>query len=96
MFPSAPRLTASETEKLLGPHLQRTYSTDPIALGAASKLLASFKDWIDSAHFYRHEPGNEEIAQPPLSLAINVISLGASYIRWLAEFDPATNAGNGN
>jgi hypothetical protein len=92
MFPSSPRLTAGEIDKHLGPYLQSAFATDATALGATSKLLASFKDWVDSAHFYRHEPGKEEIAQPPLTLAINLVSLGASYIRWLAEMDTITQA----
>jgi hypothetical protein len=87
MFPSAPRLTSSEIDRNLTASLQSMFAADPAAAGAAAKLLASFKDWVDAAHFYRHEPGREEIAQPPLTLAINLVSLGASYIRWLAEID---------
>ena len=89
MFPDAPRLTSSEIEKRLSPVVQKVFNSDAAALGATSKLLASFKDWVDGAHFYRHEPGKEEIAQPPLPLAINFVSLGASFIRWLAEIDAA-------
>jgi hypothetical protein len=87
MFPSAPRLTSSEIDKNLTPRLQSAFAADVTATGAAQKLLASFKGWVDASHFYRHEPGREEIAQPPLELAINLVSLGASYIRWLAEID---------
>lgn len=94
MFASSPRLTSKET-RLLAPMLQRVYADDPPALGAASKLLASFQEWVDAAHFYRHESGREEIAQPPLSLAINLVSLGTSYIRWLAEIDAAQQGGKG-
>jgi hypothetical protein len=89
MCPSAPRLTVSEIDKNLVPYLQSTFVDDATAAGATSKLLASFKGWVDAAHFYRHEPGREEIAQPPLTLAINLVGLGASYIRWLAEIDSA-------
>ena len=89
MFTSSPRLTASEIDKHLGPYLQSVFAADTTVSGATSKLLAKSKDWVDAAHFYRHEPGKEEIAQPPLSLAINLVSLGASYIRWLAEIDSA-------
>jgi hypothetical protein len=89
MFPDAPRLTSQEVDKRLAPTVQRKLAGDPAALGAASKLLNSFKDWIDGAHFYRHEQGQEQISQPPLLLAISFLSLGASYIRWLAEMDEA-------
>jgi hypothetical protein len=90
MFPDAPRLTSNEIDKCLSPFVQKLWNSDATALGATSKLLASFKDWVDAAHFYRHEPGKEAIAQPPLPLAINLVSLGATYIRWLAEMDAIT------
>jgi hypothetical protein len=51
----------------------------------------AFRDWVDAAHFYRHEAGREAVAQPPLSLAILLISAGASFLRWLAEFDAAAH-----
>ena len=53
-------------------------------------MLASLKDWVDAAHFYRHEPGTEEVAQPPLPLAVYLVSIGASHLRWLAELDGAS------
>lgn len=87
MFPDAPRLGAKEIEKYLMPPLQQALADDVTASGATSKVLQSFKDWVDAAHFYRHEPGKEEIAQPPLPLAINIVSVGASYVRWLGEVD---------
>ena len=50
-------------------------------------MLASFKDWIEACHFYRHEPGKPEIHQPPIELAIHLISVGAAFIRLLIELD---------
>ncbi len=90
MFPGAPRLSASEVDKYLSSTTQRLYSTDPTALRSAAKVITSFKEWVDAVHFYRHESGKEDVAQPPLTLAINLISLGASYLRWLAEIDATT------
>lgn len=87
MVPDAPRLTSKEAEKL-GPFIQKITADDPTATGASAKSLASLKDWIDAAHFYRHEPGTpDEIAQPPLSLALHLVSVGAAHIRWLAQLD---------
>jgi hypothetical protein len=60
-------------------------------MGAASKLLSAFKDWIDAAHFYRHEAGREEPIQPPLTLRVQMVSVGATFLRWLAELDTATS-----
>lgn len=87
MFPRAPRLTGDQVGAL-EPILQRRYAQDGTAAGASAKILASFKGWIDACHFYRHEPGKpDEIAQPPLELAIHLMSLGAAFIRLLIESD---------
>jgi hypothetical protein len=92
MFSEAPRLGAKEIDKYVPALLQRMHANDQTASRASHRLLNSFKEWVDAAHFYRHEPGKEEIAQPPMPLAINLVSLGASYIRWLAEIDAAQQA----
>jgi hypothetical protein len=91
---SSPRLTAGEAEKLAD-RLRQFYNGDPTATGASAKLLASFKDWIEACHFYRHEPGQEEVAQPPTSLAVHLVSAGASFIRLLAEIDAAKMGADG-
>ncbi|MBO9589443.1 hypothetical protein [Devosia sp.] len=87
MFPSAARLGAAEAEQHIGPELTKLYDGDPTARRAASKLLASFKSWVDGAHFYRHEQGQEEVSQPPLGLAVLLLQEGSGYIRWLAQID---------
>ena len=89
MFPGSPRLTAKEAEKLQ-PLIQRLHPADATALRASDKMLDAFKEWIEAAHFYRHDPGKEEVAQPPLTLAVYVCSVGASHLRWLAELDAST------
>jgi hypothetical protein len=86
MFPSEPRLTNKGLD-VLKPLLQKHYAADKTALQASMKMLESFKDWVDSAHFYRHEQGDEEVAQPPLSVAVHLTSVGAANLRWLAEID---------
>lgn len=91
MFPRSPRLTASEAEQI-APLIEKLYANDTTAIGATKKSLSSFKDWIDACHFYRHEAGKQEVSQPPLSLTINLVSTGASFIRLLAEFDAAEQA----
>jgi hypothetical protein len=87
MLEKSPRLTAQEAQQRLEPLLQRVHATDKVAMGAASKLLNAFKDWIDAAHLYRHEAGQQEPVQPPLMLAVQMVSVGASFLRWLAELD---------
>jgi hypothetical protein len=86
MFPDEPRLTAKAAD-LLRPVLQKQTSENKTALQVSMKLLESFKDWIDAAHFYRHEQGEEDVVQPPLTLAVHLMSLGAANLRWLAELD---------
>jgi hypothetical protein len=89
MFAGETRLTAKAAD-LLRPVLQEKLSENKTALQVSMKLLESFKDWIDAAHFYRHEQGDEDIAQPPLETAVHLVSLGAANLRWLAEIDART------
>jgi hypothetical protein len=86
LITSKDRLGASEADDL-GPIIEKLYAADDTARRSARKMLASLKDWIDAAHFYRHEPGTEDVAQPPLPLAVYLVSTGASHLRWLAEID---------
>ncbi|MBX4906196.1 hypothetical protein HJA82_02190 [Rhizobium bangladeshense] len=87
IFPSAHQLSSSEIQKHLEPLVSRLYANQKPAISLAQKLVASLKDWIDGAHFYRHEPGAEEPAQPPLELAIYMVSEAGGHLRWLAKLD---------
>ncbi|MDO5895983.1 hypothetical protein [Agrobacterium sp. Azo12] len=87
MFSNAHQLSASEVQKHLEPLVNRLYDGQKPAINLAQKLVASLKDWIDGAHFYRHEPGSEEPVQPPLELAIYMLSEASGHIRWLAKLD---------
>jgi len=86
MVPQAPRLAADQLQAV-EPILNRIFEADVTAFRSSAKMLNSFKDWVDSAHFYRHEEGAEEVAQPPLGLAVYLLSTGAAHLRWLAEID---------
>lgn len=92
MFSSAPQLNGSEVTKHLKPLVDSFYATERPALHVAQKQLAAFREWIDGAHFYRHEPGTPEPAQPPIDLAVYIVSQGASHIRWLAQVDKSPAA----
>jgi hypothetical protein len=82
-----PRLGAAELNGL-SPLLQTAHPNEDAAKHSSTKMLNSFKDWVDAAHFYRHEQGKpDEVVQPPLSLAVYIVSTGASHVRWLAELD---------
>lgn len=84
---SVPRLDARTAGDKIGKALQAIYDGHPTQRSASAKLLESYKDWINGAHFYRHEEGAEEPSQPSEQLAILMISQGLSYVRWLAGLD---------
>jgi hypothetical protein len=58
---TSPRLVAGEVDKIL-PHMKARFREDAIAERVSTKILASFKDWIDACHFYRHEQAQEAIS----------------------------------
>jgi hypothetical protein len=81
------RLTAEDIDRRLQPVVQRAYASDPAAQKAARRMVAGFRDWVEASDLYRHQPGAAEPAQPPADVAILAISLGASWLRWLAGLD---------
>lgn len=89
MFPGAQRLAAPQLGQHLSPFVAEHYAGDRPAQQAADKLVQSFTDWVASAQFYRHGQVQEEPNQPPLEVAIAVLSSGASYLRWLIQLDKA-------
>ncbi|PLU12404.1 hypothetical protein BMJ30_27740 [Sinorhizobium medicae] len=93
MFPAAHQFSAGEVQKHLEPLVNRLYADEKPAIYLAQKLVASLRDWIDGAHFYRHEPGAEEPAQPPLELAIYMLSEAGGHLRWLAKLDAIRGQG---
>ena len=87
MYPSSNQLNSGEVLKNLKPAVDAIYADQKPAVHVAQKQISAFKEWIDGAHFYRHEPGTEEPAQPPLDLAVFMVSQGAAHIRWLVKID---------
>lgn len=87
MYPTAHQLSSGEVLKHLKPTVDATYKDQKPAIYVAQKQVASLREWIDAAHFYRHEPGTEEPAQPPIEIAIELVSQGAAWLRWLATMD---------
>jgi hypothetical protein len=90
MFASAHQLNSDAVETNLTPLVRKLYGADIIAVRAATKQIASLKDWVDASHNYRHEPGSEEPVQPPIDLAILAIANGTSFLRWLIGLDQAS------
>jgi hypothetical protein len=66
--PTIPGLTAKAVERLK-PLLENQLRGDKTALAVSQKMIDSFRDWIDAADNYRHEQGDQDIAQPPTTVA---------------------------
>lgn len=81
------RLNSSGVRSNLKPIVGKLYGNDKTALTAAEHLLDGLCDWIDALHMYRHGQKVEEPSNPPMGLAIQMLSSGATYLRWLAEID---------
>jgi hypothetical protein len=86
MFPHT-RLTTGEIERRLVPVVHQTYEADALAQRAAQAMLSGFKEWVEASQIYRHEPGVEDVQDPPADIAVLAISYGASLLRWLAGLD---------
>lgn len=89
MFPTAQRLAAPQLGQHLTPFITAHYVADRPAQQAADKLPQSFTDWVAAAQFYRHGQGQEEPNQPPLEIAVLILSAGAAHLRWLIHLDQA-------
>ncbi len=89
IYSKAHKLTSADAIRELQALLQKLYSADPRALRAANPAVKGFGDWIDACHNYRHEEGKEDPSQPPIDLAIYLISTGSAHLRWLISLDPA-------
>jgi hypothetical protein len=90
MNPKAPKLTSADAIKTLQVDAQKVYRANPTAVRAAGKAINAFADWVDACHYYRHEQGVEEPSQVPIDLAVSLISMGSSQLRWLISLDQAS------
>lgn len=82
-----PRLDGKAAGEKLGPDQQSLYEGHPVQQSVSSKMLEAFKDWINAAHFYRHEQGVSTPNQPSEEVAVLMVSQGLSFVRWLAQID---------
>ena len=81
MFPEVQRLATGEVSRLSSV-IERVYKGDRPAQETCQKMFQSLRGWIDAAHSYRHEEGKPDtVAQPPLTLAVYLISAGAAHCR---------------
>jgi hypothetical protein len=86
------KLLITKADKLTKDHVRRYLPTivgssltyDDTARRSLYKCVNSFEQWVDAAHFYRHEQGEHDPVEPPIDVAILTVSQGASWLRWLA------------
>lgn len=83
--PNTPIGLGAKELEAIRPLIAQRYNADEQARNAASKLVSSFADWIDAAHFYRHGQKAEEKSKPPEELAVLLVAQIAAFIRWLAS-----------
>jgi hypothetical protein len=79
------RLGSAEIQSHLQPLLKDLFQGT--SLNAANMMSNSFADWVNGAHQYRHAKGVQAPEPPPLGLAVLMVSVGASFVRWLVEID---------
>ncbi len=75
-------LNAQAARQKLVPGIEQKYGSDPVAVAAAKEQLESYLKWAQAAHNYRHGQQRAPI-NPPIEIAVGLISMGSSFIRWL-------------
>ena len=85
LFPDLTQLNTINITSKLGPYLLSSTKESRIERLASEKLVKSFLDWVEAAHFYRHAAGGAEIEQPSENFTIAIVSQGLSFVRWIAD-----------
>ncbi|MES2814686.1 MAG: hypothetical protein V4720_07305 [Pseudomonadota bacterium] len=92
IFPNCTQLKAQSVTEQLGPYLVSHFREDRTEKQSADKLVKSFIDWIEAAHFYRHASGGTETSQPSEEFTIALVSQGFSFVRWIADIYALQNS----
>ncbi len=85
MMVGSQSLTTASIRQDFQPLIAQAYGGDNTALRVSNKLADGFRSWVEGAHFYRHGQPEEKVVAPPLGIAVHIVSMGASYLRWLVE-----------
>lgn len=91
-LPQRTRMTRSNALQDMPAISDAAYASNPIARASAEDMKKSFGEWIEACHHYRHGQGQPEPNQPPIGLAVLLVSQGLGFIRWLAELTPPPSA----
>ncbi|GAA5069690.1 hypothetical protein GCM10025759_06770 [Lysobacter panacisoli] len=85
----ASRFGSSEIQKYLSPLVRAMYASDNVAADASQQIVGSLSDWTNATHQYRHGQGVGVEVTAPVSLAVQMLTSGAAFIRWMIEIDTA-------
>jgi hypothetical protein len=85
IFPKNNQLNSAAIQNDLRPRILESHGLDNTEKKSTSKLIDSYRSWVDAAHFYRHDAGESEIVEPSHAYAVQFVSQGISYCRWLAR-----------
>lgn len=81
------RIGPSEVQKYLRPRVEQSYAGDRVAIDSALQMLKALEDWINASHQYRHGQDGDEAVHAPLDLAVQFLTTGAGFVRWLIDID---------
>lgn len=87
------RLGPPEVQRFLRPKVEAAYSTDRVAIDASSLMLKALCEWINASHQYRHGQDASSEVSAPLDLAVQFLTAGAGFLRWLVDLDQRLSAG---
>ena len=77
----------TELERYLWPIIQNVYAGDDVSSSSSHEMLKSLGKWINSTHSYRHGQDGMNEVEVPLELAVQFLSAGAGFLRWLIAVD---------
>jgi len=84
-------LNARAVTSKLGPVFAEKVATNDTERESAKKMMKSFSEWVDAAHFYRHAQKQTDGSEPSHDYGIHLLDSGSSYLRWLISIDRALN-----
>jgi hypothetical protein len=85
------RLNKRIVETKLKDKCLELYSDDLTATKVVTGLFDGFALWVNTLHNYRHGQADQEPIEPPVDVAIYILSSGSSFLRWLIEMNNCLN-----
>jgi hypothetical protein len=95
------KLMVSEAQNLNGRMIETRL--EPLVLSGciddahknmASAIMKSLKEFVNGVHYYRHGQGEESVIEPPMDIAVYILSQVSNAIRLLIPVDQRLQSGN--